>query len=338
MKKRLLLCCFALSVILTSCGGGNKNSLTEGAKGDIEAYENGEVNGLEQARPQIMVLPADQTLRSFGALKEQVINGKGVVIRDYQKYILKDDRFRRIASFIQNAFVKQGYPLSDFEQTLKQLDSKASLDMAEDYQTDAKTQLLQTAHPDIILEMNYGNSSSLTNHDLKNKNVSYTLSAIDAYSNNVVATITASNIKGESTTEIIQNDMSDKFTNFMSDIQNHFSDILQRGREVTIRITVEKGSNQNLNDESIDGDVYSDWIVDYVKTHTVKGAYKMGINTKNELSFTSARIKLINEDGTQYGVYDWARDLQKDIRKNLGLKVTNKSQGLGEIVLSVRGI
>ena len=64
----------------------------------------------------------------------------------------------------------------------------------------------------------------------------------------------------------------------------------------------------------------------------------MGRNTAKELTFTSARIKLLNEDGTQYGVYDWARDLQKSIRKNLGLKVTNKSQGLGEIVLSVRGI
>ena len=61
-------------------------------------------------------------------------------------------------------------------------------------------------------------------------------------------------------------------------------------------------------------------------------------NTEKELTFTSASIKLLNEEGKQYGVYDWAHDLQKSIRKNLGLKVTNKSQGLGEIVLSVRGI
>lgn len=338
MKKRSLLYGFVLTASLISCGGGNKNSLTEGATGDLDAYENSEVNGLEQARPQIMVMPADQTLKSFGAIGSKNLDGKGFVIRDYQGYMLKDDRFRRIASFIQDAFVKQGYPLSDFEQTLKQLDTKAALDMADDYQTDAKTLLLQTAHPDIILEMNYGRSSSLTGHDLKNKNVSYTLSAIDAYTNNVVATITASNMKGESTTESIQNDMAEKLAGFMTDIQNYFSGILQRGREVTIRITVENGSNQDLDDETIDGDSYSDWIVDYVKTHTVKGAYKMGVNTSNELAFSSARIKLINEDGTQYGVYDWARDFQKAIRTNLGLKVSNKSQGLGEIVLSIKGL
>ena len=154
----------------------------------------------------------------------------------------------------------------------------------------------------------------------------------------MVATITESNMKTESTTEVIQNSLAQKLPELMSDIQQYYSDILKRGREVSLRITVEGGSNQDLSDESINGDVYSDWIIDYVKTHTVRGAYKMGRNTAKELTFTSARIKLLNDDGTQYGVYDWARDLQKSIRKNLGLKVSNKSQGLGEIVLSVKGM
>lgn len=328
------------AMLIASCGGSKNNgeSLAEGASGDMEAYEGGEVNAVEQARPQIMIIPADQTLKSFGALKEKKINGRSFVERNYQKYINADDRFRRLSSFIQDAFVKQNYPLADFEQTLKQLDTQAATDMAEGLQTDAKTQLLTTAHPDIILEMNYYKSSSLTSHDYKNKNVSYTLSAIDAYTTNVVATISTSNIKGGSTTEIIQQDMAEKLPGLMTDVQKYFSDIMKRGREVTIRINVEKGSNQDLYSENIEGDVYSDWIIDYVKTHTVKGAYKMGVNTAKELNFTSARIKLIDEDGTQYGVYDWARDLQKSIRKNLGLKVTNRSQGLGEIVLSVKGI
>ena len=304
----------------------------------MDAYENGDVNAIEQSRPQIMVIPADQTLKSFGALKEQTIDGRNFVVRDYQKYLVKDDRFRRIASTIQDAFVEQNYPLADFEQTVKQLDTQAATDLADGYQTDAKTLLLTTARPDIILELNYYKSSSLTSHDYKNKNASYTLSAIDAYTTNVVATITSSNMKGSSTTELIQQDMEGKLPKLMQDVQKYYSEILKRGREVTIRVVVESDSNQDLGDESIDGDVYSDWIIDYVKTHTVKGAYKMGRNTNKELSFTSARIKLLNEDGTQYGVYDWTRDMQKSIRQNLGLKVSNKSQGLGEIVLSVRGI
>lgn len=336
--KNINLILVSLALCLASCKGGNGESLAEGASGDMEAYENSDVNAIEQARPQIMVIPADQTLKQFGALSTKNIEGREFVMRNYQGYIIKDEQFRKIASFIQNAFVKQNYPIADFEQTLKQLNTQDALDMVDDLQTDARTQLLTTARPDIILELNYAKSSSLTSHDYKNQAASYTLSAIDAYTTNVVATITSNGLTGVSVSGMIQSDMSAKLPDLMNDVQKYYSDILKRGREVTIRVTVDEDSNQTLNDESIDGDTYSDWIVDYVKTHTIKGSYKMVRNTSKELYFSSARIKLLNDDGTQYGVYDWARDMQKSIRKNLGLSVTNKSQGLGEIVLSVKGI
>jgi hypothetical protein len=150
--------------------------------------------------------------------------------------------------------------------------------------------------------------------------------------------MTASNIKGESTTEAIQASIKEGMPKFQQDITKYFSDILTRGRDITVRIAVEKGCNVNLSDESIEGDTYADWINDYIKTHTVKGAYKLQRNTDKELYYVNCRIKLINEDGTQYGVYDWTRDLQKNLRKNLGLQCTNKAQGLGEVLISVKGI
>lgn len=325
---------------LVSCGGSSesKKSLVEGASGSVEVYESKPVHAIQQALPQIMIIPSDQTLKTFGALREEKANGRTYVIRDYQKYINADDRWRRITSTIQDMFNKEKYPLADFEQTLKQLDTQDATDMADGVEKDTKTMLLTTTQPDIILELNYAKSSSLTSHDYKNKNVSYTLTGLDAYTNKSVATITTSNIKGSSTTETIQADLKKKMPALMNDIQNYFSDILTHGREVTVRINVEKGSNTNLSDESIEGDTYTDWIIDYIKAHTVKGAYKMQRNTKNELYFVNVRIGLLNNDGTQYGVYDWTRDLQKNLRKNLGLQSTNNSQGLGEITLTVKGL
>lgn len=330
------------ALLLVSCSGGNNGgtntSLAEGASGNMVAYVNSDVHAIQQALPQIMVIPADQTIKSFGALKESNQNGQKFIERDYQKYLLKDDRFPRLASFIQNAFNKQNYPLADFEQTLKQLDTQAASDMASGMRQDAKTLLLQTAQPDIILELNYYNNTSLTSHDYKNKNVSYTLTALDAYTNKSIATVTTSNIKGESTTEVIQNDLGEKLPGLMKDIQNYFSDILTRGREVSVRIVVDRNSNVNLQDQSIEGDTYSDWISDFIKVKTVKGAYKMQRNTNNELYFVNVRIPLLQEDGTQYGVYDFTRDLQRNLRKNLGLQSSNNSQGLGEVVLTVKSI
>ena len=218
--NKFILPISALAVLLlASCGGNNQqqgNGLTEAASGDMEAYENSDVNALEQARPTIMVIPGDQTLQNFKCLKTQRIDGRDFILRDYQKYILKDDRAKRIISTIQNEFNAQNYPLSDFEQTLKQLDTQEALDMADGFEKDAKTQLLTVAQPDIILELTYDTSRdkmSMTSHNYSHKgdkNVNFTLNALDAYTNKVVATMTASNIKGESTTQTIQASIKDQ--------------------------------------------------------------------------------------------------------------------------------
>ena len=346
MKKDLSQAVVALLAvtILISCGGNQNKGLADGASGDLEAYESSDVNAVVQALPQIMVIPGDQTLQNFKCLKTETANGRTFVIRDFRNYLLKDDRARRIISAIQNSFNDQDFPLNDFEQTLKQLDTQEATDFADGIEKDAKTQLLFTAHPDIILELNYDTSRdkmSLTSHNYNhsgNKNVSYTLTALDAYTNKSVATITASNLKNESTTEAIQEDLMDQLPKFQQDIQKYFSSILTRGRDITVRVAVEKGCPIKLSDESIEGDTYTDWIIDYMKAHTVKGAYKMQNNTDYEISFTNCRIRLLNEDGTQYGVYDWTRDLAKNLRTNLGLKVSNKAQGLGEVLLTVRNL
>lgn len=338
------------SMFLFSCGGtGEKKGLADGASGNLDAYESGEVNAVVQALPQIMILPSDQVLKNFGCLKNQTVNGRTYQIRDYQKYLMADDRAKRIFSTIQTAFNNEGFPLNDLEQTLKQLNTQEATDMADGFEKDAKTLLLTTAQPDIILEMNYNTTANTRNGanvlrtkkkevEISEKNISYTLNAIDAYTNKVISSITASNIKGESTTETIQADMQKKFKGLMKDVQNYFSDILTRGRDITVRVAVAKGSNVKLSDTNIEGDTYADYIMDYIKSHTVKGAYKMQRNTDNELYFVNCRIRLLNEDGTQFGVYDWARELAKSLRKNLGVKVTNKSQGLGEVLISIEGM
>ena len=343
--NKFFLSVAALAVLaMTSCGGGKSGNLAEGASGDLEAYENGDVNAIEQARPTIMVIPGDQTLQNFRCLKTDRANGRDYILRDYKNYLLKDDRAKRIISTIQDEFNKQNFPLNDFEQTLKQLDTQEATDMADGFEKDAKTQLLTVAQPDIILELSYDTSRdkiSMTSHNYSHrgeKNISFTLNALDAYTNKVVATMTASNIKGESTTEAIQASIKDQMPKFQEDITKYFSDILTRGRDITVRIAVAKDCNVKLTDESIEGDTYADWIIDYMKAHTIKGAHKLQRNTNSELYFVNCRIKLLREDGTQYGVYDWTRDLQKNLRKNLGLKCTNKAQGLGEVLISIEGV
>lgn len=347
MKTKITFATASLLIAILSlagCKGSGSNSLTEGATGNMDAYESCDVSAIEQARPQLMVIPSDNTLMNFKALTELKANGRTYYLRDYEAYLKNDYHAKRLFSAIQDEFNKQGYPLNDLEQTLKQLDTQEATDLVDGLGYDAKTRLLTTAQPDIILELDYYTSSgkiNLTGYNFSNKgerNVSYTLNAIDAYTNKVVATINATGLKGASTTKLIQEDFRKQFPKFQQDILKYFRDILKRGRDITVRIAVENGCNISLDDESAEGDTYSDYIIDYIKTHTVKGAYKMQRNTDKEMYFVNCRIRLLNDDGTQYGVYDWSRDLSKKLRKDLGLKVTNKAQGLGEALITIKGM
>ena len=329
----------AALTLLASCGGGRQSQgLADGASGDMETYESTSVDPIVQAKPEIMVIPSDQTLQQFGCIRQRKIDGRRYSERDYRKFLLNDENFKPVVADIQNRFIAADYPLNDFEQTLKSIDNQNASDIASGLAKDARTRLITAAAPDIVLELNYSIGSDYTKSNRQEKEVRYVMSAIDAYTNKVVATIQADGLTGENGVELLTRSLDSEMPALMADIQKYFNDVLTRGREITVRINMDADSNQKLTDESIEGDTYADEIMDYVKTHTIKGAYRLQTNTADMLSFTNVRIKVINEDGTQYGVYDWTRDLQKYLKKNLGLSTENRSQGLGDVVLTIKGI
>ena len=86
-NKLILPTVVLTALIMASCGGGNKqsNGLTEGASGDMDAYEQSDVNAIEQARPTIMVIPGDQVLQNFKCLKKQKEKRSDYIMRDYKK-------------------------------------------------------------------------------------------------------------------------------------------------------------------------------------------------------------------------------------------------------------
>lgn len=85
----------------------------------MEGYEQSSVNAIEQARPVIMVLPSDNVLKRNHALSTQTVDGREVVVCNYQQNLLAAADNKSLLSTIRDAFVQQGYPLQDIEQTLK---------------------------------------------------------------------------------------------------------------------------------------------------------------------------------------------------------------------------
>ena len=317
-----------LTIVLISCGGNGGN-------------QSNTVNVTQQQKPAMLVIPSDQLLQQFGKLKQQEALGKTLQVRDYNGYLLTDQDSKFIISTIQSAFIQMGYPLNDLEQTLKSINEQEMLDAIDGIQKDAKTILLTTAKPDIILELDYNIVTDRSSRDFK-KSLTYTLRAIDAFSNKVVATIQQTNFEGNSKTAtpatLMESALAKDTKGFTQQINNHFNTIIETGRDITLRVTIDNGVNLTMSDECLDGDTYSDFIIDWVKVNTLLGAYNMNRNTETEMYFTNVKIKTLNDNGTQYSAYDFARELSRALNKGCGIKSRNTTQGLGMATISIKGM
>ena len=325
---------FLISTFIVGCGNNKGND----EKSDSLFTD---VDVTEQQKPRLIVMPSDQLLQRFDMLRQENAQGKTVLTRDFSGYLLDDPDSKFIIATLQSAFIDYGYPLNDLEQTLKSINDQQIIDDVDGVKTDAKTMLLTTAKPDIILELDYS-LNNVPNSRSVEKTLTYTLRAIDAFSNKVVATIQQTGFgksSGDNTPAGLMKAALDKDSkNFTSQIDNYFKDIIAKGRDITVRITIDGNASLSMSDECLDGDTYTDFIIDYMKTNTVKGAYNMARNTDSELYFTNVRIKTLNDDGTQFSAYDYARALNKALNKGCGIKSSNITQGLGDAALVIKGM
>ena len=303
----------------------------------VEEDENTVVNAIEQAKPTIMVLPSDKLLKAYNALETVTQNGADYLDRDYSKYLLANSDNKAVISVIQNEFVQLDYPLTDLEQSLKSLNNRAATDMADDVAQDAKTLLLQTASPDIVIELDYECKFDPTDPNFS-KDLSYTVTMFDAYTNKAFSSKT---IK-ESEVNDVAKTFSKSFHKCMKEMEpvigKFFRSTVVSGREISVRFTVNKESKINLSSESITGDTYADWIMDYMDLNTKKGTYKLQNNTDDELYFVNVRIPVLKEDGTQFSAYKWAREFIREFKNECGVKCSNKVQGLGDVQIVINGL
>ena len=321
-------------VSFASCGGGNKR----GNLSDIKAVEDksGKVNVIEQAKPTLMVIPSDQFLQRSGYLKIRQYNGRTVYDRDYAGFLLNSKTNKDVVRAIQNYFIDQGYPLNDLEQSIKSLNVQENMDDADGIVKDAKTLLVETVRPDIILEFDYELKNAKVSRTVTEERIDYSMAALDAFSNKSVASFVKTDIDGNFTT-YLEKQLPSDMPKFVGQIKEYFKDIVVNGRDITFRVAVEGDSAVNLGDDYNDmGDTYADWIREWVKTNAKNGSANLNRNTNKEMFYTSVRVTNNGEDGTQFNAYDFANAFRKEFTKTLQIKRVNTTQGLGDATVMIK--
>lgn len=338
MRKNFIkvVVAFIIATSLYSCGViGEKN---DGGLTDINAVEDksGNVNVIDQAKPAIMVIPSDQFLQREGFLKSSQMNGRAVYERDYQGFLLKSSINKSSVRAIQNYFVNNGYPLTDLEQSLKSLNVQDNMDDVDNLSKDAKTLLVATCRPDIILEFDLEPKYKSTGRTTSTKLMDYSMGAIDAFSNKSVASFAKADIEGD-VAKYLEEQLPSDLPEFVGQIKNYFTDIVKNGREITFRVTLDKDAAINLTDEYNDmGDTYADWIREWVKTNAKNGSANLNRNTAKEMYYTSVRITNNEDDGTQFNAYDFANKFRKEFIKTFQIKAANSTQGLGDAYVIIK--
>ena len=334
MKTKCLLLYSLLVIIAMSCGNNRGN----GNLSDINAVEDksGKVNVIEQAKPALMVIPSDQFLQRSGYLRTHVYNGRTVYDRDYAGFMLNNTSNKNIVRVIQSYFIGQGYPLTDLEQSIKSLNVQENMDDADGIVKDAKTLLVETVRPDIILEFDYELKNDMVSRTVSKEKIDYTMAALDAFSNKSVASFVKTDIEGDFAS-YLEKQLPSDLPGFVSQIKNYFKDIVVNGRDITFRVVIDGNSNVNLSEDYNDmGDTYSDWIREWVKTNAKNGSAALNRNTNKEMFYTSVRVTNNADDGTQFNAYDFANAFRKEFTKTFQIKSVNTTQGLGDASVLIK--
>lgn len=211
------------------------------------------VKAIEQAKPVLMVIPSDQFLKRSGCLKTHHYNGRTVFERDYASFLLNNSVNKDVVRAIQNYFIDHGYPLHDLEQSLKSLNVQENIDDVSGVAKDAKTLLVETVSPDIILEFDYELKSKKISRTVTEKRIDYSMAALDAFSNKCVASFVKTDIEGDFK-KYLETRLPADMSGFVSQLKKYFQDNVANGRDITSR----KETGAKTDDSTADsGDVLS---------------------------------------------------------------------------------
>ena len=297
---------------------------------------------LAQAKkPILMVVPSDAWCIANHYTKTFDNMGETEIMPDYKKAMQFSGDLNAAITKINLLMQERDFPLQDLQQTLKDINntsieeslisSKATGAGIKETPLD---QFRRVAKADIIMELNW---EVLANGP--RQKIRYTLRGLDAYTNKQVAAaegIGAPSMAADIPT-LLEEAVLAHMDNFCDQLQRHFDDMMQNGREVAVSIRVfDDGSGIDLESE-FGGQELTDIIDNWMSANTVQHRYNMDNNTETQIDFKQVRIPLYRANGTTpMDTRSFTNNLVKVLRGapfNLPCKLVN--QGLGKCTIII---
>lgn len=287
-------------------------------------------------KPTLMVVPSDLWCKEYGYLTEFNNQGTKVLIPDYKKALQEDANLILVISKINELMADRGFPLKNLESILKSLENQSAEDAllmsseGAEINENPIDKLKKVAKADIIIQMTY------TIQSVGPKNtVTFNLQGIDSYTNKQIAGSSGTGAPSF-TAEIpvlLAEAVVANIDLYNVQLQNHFDDMFENGREVILRVLTWNNWAHNLESEDFGGDMLSNIIENWVHENTVKNRFSTLDATENMIVFEQVRIPLFNEKGQATDTRRWAFNLKKYLMDKFQIESKLMMKGLGQAQL-----
>lgn len=288
-------------------------------------------------KPTLMILPSDNWCEQRYFMTEFDNQGTKQKVPNYKQAFQEDTELGQVISKIGSLMIDRGFPLKDVEQELKAIEARN----AEDNMTTSTAsgssisespldKLKNKAKADIIIQIWW----KVTKTD-NGKVISFVLEAFDAYTSKRIASSTGNGTPNNTdiVPVLLQNAILANIDPFAAQLQSHFDDMFNNGREILL--TVKKWNSWDKNMETeIDGKEITDYVNEWLQKNTVKGKFSMADATENIIRCDQVRIPLNDSNNNAIDARQFAKGLQKYLKAApFNFEVKLMTRGLGEAIL-----
>jgi hypothetical protein len=284
-------------------------------------------------KPTLMVLPSDNWCEQRYFMTEFDNQGTKQKVPNYKQAFKEDTELGQVITKLNSLLIRKAFNPKVAEQELKSIEAKT----AEDNMTKSVASGAQ------IFESQLDKLRKRVKMDIniqiwwkvnKDKSVSFTLEAFDAYTNKSIAAQTFNAPPSDDIIPIkLEKAISNSFDPFLGDLQKHFDDMLANGREILI--TLKRWDNWDKNFETeINGEELTDYINNWMNENTVSKRFNRTEATENIIIFEQVRIPIYDKNNNPMDAREFAKGLQKYLKASpFNYEVKLMQRGLGEAIL-----
>ena len=289
-------------------------------------------------KPTLMVVPADNWCVKNGYITKFNDQGSMVDVPNYKQALQNSSDCYNVITKINTLMSDRQFPLKDLSAVTKSMETNQAMDAVTTSKSGAGLAespldvIKRNANADIIIELNWS-----VNTTGPKRSITYSLAAKDAYTDKQVAGCQGTGTPSFSAEipVLLEEAVIGNMDNFTSQLQAHFDDMMENGREVTMEVkVVDNGSGFDMTSE-YGGDELSDIIDDWVSDNSVNHRYNLSQGSENFLKFEQIRIALYQANGRPNDTRRWARELVKFLTTKYQIPCRVDIRGLGKAVVMI---